>query len=199
MPPKSPGRGVSTTTNTSIPSTSCAVISWHLQAHVYQKLYEWMIGNRSTSPTNVSRTHKNINTGDGFGHVSVRRILFSSMTNMYIWVVSGYPSPRHGYSSGCGRRNDLQIWSAAANILNMQKWTADKGRTSSFGVGRELAGSRCKKYRNIRLPSGSITRNATSDGFVTEIGDDEDRGYEDIVWINLAQKRVVHLRVTWQS
>jgi hypothetical protein len=139
--------------------------------------------------------HRNINIGGDFGHVSVRRILFSSMTKMYIWVLRGSPSPRHGSSSGCGRRNDLQIWTAAANTLNMQYWTADKGRTSSFGVGRGLADSCCKQHRNIRLPSESITRNATLDGFVTEIGDDKDRGYEDIVWINLAQNRLVHLRV----
>jgi hypothetical protein len=29
----------------------------------------------------------------------------------------------------------LQIWSVAANILNKQSRTADKGRSSNFGVG----------------------------------------------------------------
>jgi len=64
--------------------------------------------------------HKNINIEGDFGHVIVRRILFSSMIKMYIWVISGSLSPRLGSSSGCGRRNDFQIWRAAANILNMQ-------------------------------------------------------------------------------
>jgi hypothetical protein len=35
----------------------------------------------------------------------------------------------------------LQIWKVAANILNKQSWTADKGWSSSFGVGREANNS----------------------------------------------------------
>jgi hypothetical protein len=31
--------------------------------------------------------------------------------------------------------DDLQIWKVAANILNMQSWTADKEWSSRFGVG----------------------------------------------------------------
>jgi hypothetical protein len=30
----------------------------------------------------------------------------------------------------------LQIWRVAANILNKQSWTDDKGWSSSLGVGR---------------------------------------------------------------
>jgi hypothetical protein len=30
----------------------------------------------------------------------------------------------------------LQVWRVAANVLNKQLWTADKGWSSSFGVGR---------------------------------------------------------------
>jgi hypothetical protein len=30
----------------------------------------------------------------------------------------------------------LQIWRVAAGVLNKQSWTADKGWSSSFGVGR---------------------------------------------------------------
>jgi hypothetical protein len=30
----------------------------------------------------------------------------------------------------------LQFWREAANILNKQSWTADKGWSSSLGVGR---------------------------------------------------------------
>jgi hypothetical protein len=33
-------------------------------------------------------------------------------------------------------RNGLQIWRVAANILNKQSRTADKGWSSSLGVGR---------------------------------------------------------------
>jgi hypothetical protein len=32
--------------------------------------------------------------------------------------------------------NALQVWREAANILNKQSWTADKGWSSSMGVGR---------------------------------------------------------------
>jgi hypothetical protein len=45
-------------------------------------------------------------------------------------------SPQHGASSGCGWRNGLQLWRLAANILNEQPWTNDKGWSSSLGVGR---------------------------------------------------------------
>ena len=34
------------------------------------------------------------------------------------------------------RGDGLQIWRVAANILNKQSWTADKGWSSSLGVGR---------------------------------------------------------------
>jgi hypothetical protein len=37
-------------------------------------------------------------------------------------------SPQHGVSSGCR-------WRVAANILNKQSWTANKGWSSSLGVG----------------------------------------------------------------
>jgi hypothetical protein len=32
--------------------------------------------------------------------------------------------------------DSLQFWRVAANILNKQSWTADKGWSSSLGVGR---------------------------------------------------------------
>jgi hypothetical protein len=35
------------------------------------------------------------------------------------------------------RGDGLQIWRVAANILNKQSRTADSGRSSSLGVGRE--------------------------------------------------------------
>jgi hypothetical protein len=36
-------------------------------------------------------------------------------------------SQQHGASSRCGWREGLQIGRVAANILNKQSWTADKG------------------------------------------------------------------------
>jgi hypothetical protein len=46
--------------------------------------------------------------------------------------MSGSLSLWHGTSSGCGWRNDLQIW---VNVLDKQLPTADKGWSSSLGVG----------------------------------------------------------------
>jgi hypothetical protein len=37
----------------------------------------------------------------------------------------------------CGRKNGFQLWRVAANILNMQPRTNDKGWSFSLGVGRE--------------------------------------------------------------
>jgi hypothetical protein len=48
-------------------------------------------------------------------------------------MISGSLSPRHGASSGCGWRKGLRIWRLAAN---MQSRSADKGWSSSLGVGR---------------------------------------------------------------
>jgi hypothetical protein len=56
-----------------------------------------------------------------------------------IWretMISGSLSPRHGASSGCGWRNSHLIWRVAANTLKKQSRAADKGWSSSFGVGR---------------------------------------------------------------
>jgi hypothetical protein len=53
-------------------------------------------------------------------------------------MISGSPSPRHGASSGCGWRNGLQIWRVAANILNKQSRTADKGGPPAWGLGEVL-------------------------------------------------------------
>ena len=49
-------------------------------------------------------------------------------------------SKQHRESSICEWRNGLQVWRVAANILNKQSRTADKGWLSKFGVGQ------CKKY-----------------------------------------------------
>jgi hypothetical protein len=49
---------------------------------------------------------------------------------------TGSLSKQYGTSSGCRWRNGLQIWNVAANILNKQSQTADKGWSSSLGVGQ---------------------------------------------------------------
>jgi hypothetical protein len=51
-------------------------------------------------------------------------------------VLSGSLSPGRGASSGYGWRNGLQLWRVAANTLNMQSRTANKGRSSSLGWAR---------------------------------------------------------------
>jgi hypothetical protein len=47
----------------------------------------------------------------------------------------GVLSPQHGASSGYGWRNGLRLWKVAANILNKQPRTDNKGLSSSLGVG----------------------------------------------------------------
>jgi hypothetical protein len=51
-------------------------------------------------------------------------------------ALSGSLSPWRDASSGCGWRNGLQLWRVAANTLNKQSQTADKGWSSSLGVGQ---------------------------------------------------------------
>ena len=72
-------------------------------------------------------------------------------------------SPRNSAFLGCAWRNGLQIWRVAANILNKQSRTADKGWYSSLGVGRSANNCSlpksnhvtncCKKPRNQTDPS----------------------------------------------
>jgi hypothetical protein len=50
-------------------------------------------------------------------------------------------SPRHGASSGCGWRRRPPGMDEAANILKNQSRTADKGWSSSSGVGRGASNS----------------------------------------------------------
>jgi hypothetical protein len=50
--------------------------------------------------------------------------------------LGGSLSPQNGAPSGCGWRNGLQLWRVAANILNKQPRTNDKGWSSSLGVWR---------------------------------------------------------------
>jgi hypothetical protein len=74
-------------------------------------------------------------------------LLFCLLGRWYVRVCSSLPlsifnklycgslSLQHGMSSGCGWRNSLQLWRLAANILNKQLRTNDKGWSSSLRVG----------------------------------------------------------------
>jgi hypothetical protein len=67
----------------------------------------------------------------------------------------GSLSPQHGASSGCGWRNGLQLWRLAADILNKQSWTDNKGWPSSLGVGRGVNNpSPRSTHLRLGLPSG---------------------------------------------
>jgi hypothetical protein len=54
-------------------------------------------------------------------------------------------SPGHGASSGWDGVDGLQIWRVAANILNKQSRTADKGGPPSWGLGVGLTTPHRKK------------------------------------------------------
>jgi hypothetical protein len=54
-------------------------------------------------------------------------------------MISGSLPPQHGATSGCGYRYSLQIWRAAANIMNKQSRTADNGWSSSLGLNDMLS------------------------------------------------------------
>jgi hypothetical protein len=56
------------------------------------------------------------------------------------WVPCHHGMVRPKVADGEG----LQVWKVAANILNKQLWTAEKGWPSSLGVGMGL-GTRRKK------------------------------------------------------
>jgi hypothetical protein len=55
-------------------------------------------------------------------------------------------SSRYGASSGCGWREVLRVRRVSANVLNKQSRTADKGWSSSLGVGRQAATPRRKIF-----------------------------------------------------
>jgi hypothetical protein len=41
--------------------------------------------------------------------------------------------------------NGLHIWRVAANMLNKQSWTPDKGLSSNWGLGMGLKSPHCKR------------------------------------------------------
>jgi hypothetical protein len=59
-------------------------------------------------------------------------IILIILGEQYKWVPCHHDMARPQVADGDG----LQIWRVAANILNKQSRTADKGSSSSFGVGR---------------------------------------------------------------
>jgi len=65
-------------------------------------------------------------------------------------VINGSLSPHHAVSSGCGWRNGLQIRRAAANILNKQSRTAEKGWPFRLVVGRGVNSSSPWKRMTLR-------------------------------------------------
>jgi hypothetical protein len=71
-------------------------------------------------------------------------------------MISGSLSPRHGASSGCRWRNGLRIWRVAANTLNKQSRTAEKGWSSSLVVGRGANNSSPYKIVMLRNRSQSL-------------------------------------------
>jgi hypothetical protein len=89
----------------------------------------------STEPLVILQSAKVINTTTMIsGSLSPRQVgPCHHDKSVPVTTISRSPSPRHGASSGCGWRNGLRIWRVAAN---MKSPTADKGWSSSLGVGR---------------------------------------------------------------
>jgi hypothetical protein len=56
-------------------------------------------------------------------------------------MLGGFLSHGMAHPQVADRGDGLQIWRVAANILNKQSWTADKGWSSSLGVGRGINNS----------------------------------------------------------
>jgi hypothetical protein len=67
-------------------------------------------------------------------YINVKHPSWYADTKVYF----GSLPERHGASSGCGCRNGLQLWRVAANTLNKQSRTANKGWSSSLGLGEVL-------------------------------------------------------------
>jgi hypothetical protein len=99
----------------------------------------------------------------------------------------------------------LQIWRVAANILNTQSRTADKGWSSSLGVGRGVQqskedemGGACGAHGEVRgacnilvgKPEGrrplGRPRRRWEDNIKMDLGE---IGFGDVNWIHLAQDR----------
>jgi hypothetical protein len=58
-----------------------------------------------------------------FTYTGKQRIAVTLFTEAYInSVIRGFLSPQRGESSGCGRRNGLQIWRVAADKGWFSSW-----------------------------------------------------------------------------
>jgi hypothetical protein len=86
--------------------------------------------------SNVGQGFQRICKKDGMYTLRGRNLYLQRVFTMFItrpmsWFYFLYDVqlPRHCASSGCG-------WRVAANILNKQSLTADKGWSSCLGVGR---------------------------------------------------------------
>jgi hypothetical protein len=68
-------------------------------------------------------------------HAKTKEIKLSNAENyLHVrWVPCHHDMVRPQVADG---QNGLQIWRVAANILNKQSQTADRGWSSSLGVGR---------------------------------------------------------------
>ena len=69
------------------------------------------------------------------------KFLWFNLLNLCMWVLF----PRHVASSGSGWGYGLQIWRVAANILNMQSWTADRDGPPAWGFVEGLTTPHRKK------------------------------------------------------
>jgi hypothetical protein len=65
-------------------------------------------------------------------------------------------SPQLGESLGCRWRDSLQLWRVAANILNTQQRSNDKGWSSSLGVRRGANNPSLLKISVLRKRHRSI-------------------------------------------
>ena len=93
-----------------------------------------------------------------------------------------YFPPRYGAPAGCGRRNGLQIWRVAANILNKQSRTADKGWSPNFVDGRGIT-QNFNMLRNFHKTSalgetGGVIQGFGGGGHLKETDHLEDLGVD---------------------
>jgi hypothetical protein len=85
------------------------------------------------SPGNTKESYRNSQSGN-----LLTWWRFQSCSSYVKWVPCHHGMARPQVADG---GDELQIWRAAANILNKQSRTADKGLSSSLGAGREANNS----------------------------------------------------------
>jgi hypothetical protein len=99
----------------------------------YRTDQEISTGNISACPTvNLKWLYLKI---EKFPDQCILEFYFCVAANICVkWVRCHYGMARPQVADG---GDGLQIWRVAANILNKQSRTANRGRSSSFGIGRE--------------------------------------------------------------